>query len=77
LAAPRNGPLNSSGQKTNLVSRPSTLTGNTYERVTRAYSDAVHSVLTGQKDPARAAAELEKELNGITGFGTGPPKKGR
>jgi trehalose/maltose transport system substrate-binding protein len=76
LVAPRNGVRNSSGKRSNLVSRPSTLAGNNYERVTRAYSDAVHSVLTGEKPAAQAAAELEKELITITGLSSRPPKKG-
>jgi trehalose/maltose transport system substrate-binding protein len=59
--------------KINVVTRPSSTTGDTYEQVTLAYSGAVHSVLTGQKDAAGAAAELEKELTRITGFSPGAP----
>ena len=58
-----------------LVARPSISAGAKYEDVTRAYIRAVHSVLTGEKIPSAAAAELEKELVGITGFGTGPRSK--
>jgi len=57
-----------------VVTRPSSVTGGTYERVTRAYIDAVHSVLTAQRDAPEAAAELEKQLTIITGFRTGGPK---
>jgi trehalose/maltose transport system substrate-binding protein len=62
------------GQGSGVVSRPSDVAGSTYERVTRAYIGAVHSVLTGQRGAPEAAAELEKQLIEITGFVTGPPK---
>lgn len=64
----------SSQQRSGVVSRPSSVTGRTYEQVARAYIGAVHSVLTGQRGAAEAAAELEKQLMKITGFTTGPPK---
>jgi len=57
-----------------LVSRPSNLTGHSYEEATRAYSQAVHSVLTGQRGAPEAAADLERQLIQITGFHPGPPK---
>ncbi|WP_150133031.1 extracellular solute-binding protein [Acidisarcina polymorpha] len=57
-----------------LVSRPSNVTGRAYENVTQAYTQSVHSVLTGQKSAPEAAAELEKQLIRITGFRPGPPK---
>lgn len=58
-----------------FVSRPSSETGARYEQVTRAYIATVHSVLTGEKSAALAAASLEKQLSGITGFKIGPPLK--
>ena len=58
-----------------VVARPSIVSGQKYEDVTRAYIKAVHSVLTGEKSPSVAAATLEKELVAITGFRTGPPSK--
>ncbi len=58
-----------------VVNRPSTITGPSYEKVTEFYSDAVHSVLTGEIPAPQAAADLEKKLTQITGFKTGPPKK--
>jgi trehalose/maltose transport system substrate-binding protein len=58
-----------------LVARPSVAAGSKYEDVTRAYIRAVHAVLTGEKASSVAAAELEKELVGITGFKTGPPSE--
>jgi trehalose/maltose transport system substrate-binding protein len=62
--------------RTKLVVRPSTETGTQYEHVARAYFDAVHSVLTGEKSASIAAAALEKELVRITGLPVGPPLKG-
>ena len=50
------------------VSRPSSVTGDKYADVSRAYFRAVHSVLTRQEKPAAAAATLERELVWITGF---------
>ena len=57
-----------------IVSRPSTVAGRNYEDVSRAYAAAVHSVLTGKKSAPEAAAELETELEEITGFPKGPPE---
>jgi len=62
--------------RTRLVIRPSTETGSQYEQIARAYIDAVHSVLTGEKPAPQAAAALEKRLVRITGFKTGAPLKG-
>jgi trehalose/maltose transport system substrate-binding protein len=58
-----------------VVSRPSSVTGQKYEEVARAYIRAVHSVLTGKTTAPEAAASLEKELVGITGFKTGAPSQ--
>jgi trehalose/maltose transport system substrate-binding protein len=58
-----------------VVSRPSTVVGSNYEEVSRAYAGAVHSVLTGKKSAPAAAAELETELEHITGFPTAPLKE--
>jgi trehalose/maltose transport system substrate-binding protein len=57
-----------------IVSRPSMLLGRNYEEVSRAYAEAVHSVLTGKNSAPKAAAELETELEHITGFPKGPPE---
>jgi trehalose/maltose transport system substrate-binding protein len=62
-----------SQQATRLVSRPANSTGDRYQAVTQAYSQAVHSVLIGKKAAPDAAAELEKRLVQITGFRTAPP----
>jgi trehalose/maltose transport system substrate-binding protein len=58
-----------------VVARPSVVTGQKYEEVSRAFIRQVHAVLTGEKNPSLAAAALEQELVAITGFRTGPPSK--
>jgi trehalose/maltose transport system substrate-binding protein len=58
---------------TGTVSRPSAVTGKKYEDVTEAYLRVVHSVLTGERSAADAAAALENELVRITGFKKGSP----
>jgi trehalose/maltose transport system substrate-binding protein len=60
-----------------FVRRPSVEAGVRYKQVSAAYAATVHSVLTGQKRAAEAAAELEMQLVQITGFRTGPPKTGK
>jgi len=57
-----------------IVLRPSSVAGQGYEQVSRAYIGTVHSVLTGKKGAPQAAAELEKQLIAMTGFRAGPPK---
>jgi trehalose/maltose transport system substrate-binding protein len=59
-----------------VVARPSIVSGEKYEDVSRAYIRALHSVLTGEEIPSVAAAALEKELVQITGFMTGSPSNG-
>jgi trehalose/maltose transport system substrate-binding protein len=56
-----------------LVARPSIVSGEKYEDVSRAYIRSVHSVLTGENNPSVAAAKLEGELIELTGFKNGPP----
>ena len=51
-----------------IVSRPSNVSGSKYEEVSRAYAEAVHSVLARQTTAPAAAASLEKELVRITRF---------
>ncbi len=53
-----------------IVSRPSIVSGAHYDEVSRAYSEAVHSVLARQSTASQAASKLEKELVRITGFET-------
>ncbi|WP_263351986.1 extracellular solute-binding protein [Acidicapsa acidisoli] len=64
-----------SPQGGNVVARPSVVAGEKYGDVSKAYLQAVHSVLTREKAPSIAAADLEKELVAMTGFRTGPPKR--
>ena len=61
--------------RTGTVSRPSDVTGAKYPAVSEAYSQAVHSVLAGEKPASEAAAALENELVRITGFKKGPPSR--
>jgi trehalose/maltose transport system substrate-binding protein len=63
-----------SNPRASILARPSVAAGSTYKEVSRAYIDAVYSVLTGQRGAPEAAAELEKQLIEITGFSAGPPK---
>ena len=60
-------------QRGSVVARPSIVSGEKYEDVSRAYIRALHSVLTGEKTPSVAAPALEKELVQITGFRPGSP----
>jgi trehalose/maltose transport system substrate-binding protein len=62
-------------ERSRIVARPSVVTGAAYKQVSKAYIDAVHSVLTGEKKAREAAAELETQLIEITGFRAGPPEK--
>ncbi len=50
------------------VTRPSTVAGVNYDRVSTAYFEAVYSVLTGKAKAADAAAKLEEELIQIPGL---------
>ena len=61
-------------QSSRLVSRPSIVAGSAYEKVSQAYIQAVHSVLTGERSAPMAAAALEKQLVAITSFKIGRPK---
>ena len=65
-----------SNPQASIVARPSVAAGSAYKQVSRAYIDAVYTVLTGQREAPEAAAELEKQLIEITGFTVGPPKTG-
>jgi trehalose/maltose transport system substrate-binding protein len=64
-------------ERSQPVSRPSNVLGLRYDEVDRAYSRAVHSVLTGSTGAPEAAAKLEKELAQLTGFKTGSPPLNR
>jgi trehalose/maltose transport system substrate-binding protein len=77
LKTKRNSAGNGKQQVSGLVARPSTVTGEKYEEVSRAYIDAVRSVLLGQSGAPEAAASLEQKLVRITGFKPGPPSRNR
>jgi trehalose/maltose transport system substrate-binding protein len=62
--------------QTGMISRPSNVTGTKYQAVSDAYIQAVHSVLTREKNAPEAAAALENELVHITGFKKGHPPAG-
>jgi trehalose/maltose transport system substrate-binding protein len=64
-------------QVSGVVARPSTVAGDKYEEVSRAYIQTVHSVLLGQSRAPEAAASLERDLVRITGFKPGPPSRNR
>jgi trehalose/maltose transport system substrate-binding protein len=69
-------PRAGSNPEEGIVVRPSIAAGSKYKEVTKAYFDAVHSVLTRQIGAPEAAAQLEKQLIEITGFRAGPPRDG-
>ena len=58
----------------NATPRPSTATAPNYNEVSRAFFTAVHDVLTGQADAEDSLAELELNLEDITGLPTGSPQ---
>jgi trehalose/maltose transport system substrate-binding protein len=74
MAGPGVTPESSMQLTSVIVARPSIETGSAYKAVSKAYSDAVHSVLAGQNSAPDAAAKLEKQLIEITGFHPGPPR---
>jgi len=55
-----------------IVSRPSAVAGANYEAVSKAYTDALHSVLTRESTAPAAAAALENNLVRIMGNGAPP-----
>jgi DNA-binding SARP family transcriptional activator/ABC-type glycerol-3-phosphate transport system substrate-binding protein len=57
----------------NIVVRPSKVCGPLYPQVSKAYSTAVHAILTGQVETGPALSNLEAELVEITGFRVGQP----
>jgi trehalose/maltose transport system substrate-binding protein len=77
LRTNRNSAGNGEQQVSGVVARPSTVAGEKYEQVSRAYIEAVRSVLLGQSKAPEAAASLEQELVRITGFKPGPASRNR
>jgi trehalose/maltose transport system substrate-binding protein len=49
------------------VARPSTVSGQHYDEVSRAYFSSVHSILAGEQDAEHAISELQGRLERITG----------
>jgi trehalose/maltose transport system substrate-binding protein len=54
------------------VARPSTVTGQRYDEVSRAYFSAVHSILAGEAEAETAISDLQSKLEKITGGKPGP-----
>ena len=77
LRTNRNSADKGKQQVSGVVARPSTVAGPKYEEVSRAYIQAVSSVLLGQSRAPEAAASLQQELVRITGFKPGPPSQNR
>lgn len=50
---------------TNAVARPSAVTGDHYGRVSNAFFNTAHGVLTGERDGAEAVSQLDSELSRI------------
>ncbi len=50
----------------NAVPRPSTVTGNKYNQVSKEFWDAVHVVLSGKASADKSLAELENKLNRLS-----------
>ena len=63
--------LQNAGEESWVV-RPSTVAGDKYGAVSKAYYQAVHNILSLQTSPADGLSELEKTLVQLTGFRTGP-----
>jgi trehalose/maltose transport system substrate-binding protein len=59
-----------------VVLRPSAVAGSKYEQVSKAYSHALHSVLTRESTAPLAASTLETELVRIMGNDTNQPETG-
>jgi trehalose/maltose transport system substrate-binding protein len=59
-----------------IVSRPSGVAGSNYEAVSKAYTHALHSVLTRESTAPAAAAALENELVRIMNNNNAQPGKG-
>jgi trehalose/maltose transport system substrate-binding protein len=59
-----------------IVSRPSAVAGSNYEAVSKAYTQALHSVLTRESTAPAAAAALENKLVGIMGNDRAQPGTG-
>jgi trehalose/maltose transport system substrate-binding protein len=72
LALPIVADLRNAGEESWVV-RPSTVAGNKYAAVSKAYYQAVHDILSMRTGPSEGLAGLEKTLVQATGFRTGSP----
>ena len=77
LSTKRNSAAHGEQQVSGVVARPSTVAAEKYEDVSRAYIQAVRSVLLGQSRAPEAAVSLQQELVRITGFKPGPLSRNR
>jgi trehalose/maltose transport system substrate-binding protein len=59
-----------------IISRPSAVAGSNYQAVSKAYTGALHSVLTRESTAPAAAAALESELARIMANNRTPPGTG-
>ncbi len=73
LKAYSDAPQSAEKRLASVVARPSTVTAEKYDKVSRAYFQEVYSVLSGKTKANVAASNLEKELVEITGFPVGSP----
>jgi len=55
------------------VARPSTVSGEHYDEVSRLYFSAVHAILAGEVEPEKSLADLQHKLEMITGKKPGSP----
>ena len=58
------------------VARPSTVAGQHYDEVSRAYFSSVHSILAGEEDAETAISQLQAKLEKITGGKPSSPPGG-
>jgi len=59
------------------IARPSTVTAEKYDAVSRAYFESVHSVLSGKVKAKDATDALQTQLTEITGFSPAPSSRQR
>jgi trehalose/maltose transport system substrate-binding protein len=71
-ALPHAAALENAGADT-WVARPSTIAGSNYQEVSKAYYQAVHSVLRRRAPAEDALSELEAQLVKLTGLPVGAP----
>jgi trehalose/maltose transport system substrate-binding protein len=72
--SPQENPGSNEASHPILLSRPTEIASLRYDRVSKAYAKAVHSVLTGEVPAQDAARQLETELIDITGLHPGKPE---